>query len=160
LIIIVKISLKSKCTISQEIFLYFHNSVKTAQKISYKRSKTIKATGNLENLILLIFSRFFPVQKYLYYCTYFYILTCFFNVDIEINICKQGCTRAFVEGGGTFCAPLGNIVPPPFENPFFEKYIDTFFNYVNYSIIYTQFHITSVIINFLWGGDTNSGNPS
>ena len=51
---------------------------------------------------------------------------------------NRGRTRAFV---WQHCAPL--------KNPFFEKNIYTFFNDVNYSIIYTHFHITSFIINYL-----------
>ena len=52
-----------------------------------------------------------------------------------------------VEGGGYH--PPGNIVPPS-KNPIFEKNIDPLFNYLNYSMIYTHFHITSVNKLFMY----------
>ena len=51
-----------------------------------------------------------------------------FKLDGNVGICVGGAPK--------MCAPLyGNIVPPPLKNPFFEKNIDTFFNYANYSSI-------------------------
>ena len=48
-----------------------------------------------------------------------------FKLDGNVGICVGGAQK--------MCAPLyGNIVPPPLKNPFFEKNIDTFFNYANY----------------------------
>ena len=53
------------------------------------------------------------------------------------NILRQGVREHLCRGGGTFFAPpLGNIVTPLLKTPFLKKN-DTFFNYVNYSIIYT-----------------------
>ena len=54
----------------------------------FTRPKTKKANGNLENLILLIFSRFFPVQKIF---GLFYVLlypNMFFMFIKKYNICK------------------------------------------------------------------------
>ena len=61
----------------------------------------------------------------------------------------RGIREHLCRGGGTCCSPLGNIVPPlKVKPPFFEKNIDTFFNYVNYSIMYVHRH-PSILHMFL-----------